>query len=187
MILIEYIGRDMKKIILILLILLTSVNFSAELDKYESKKTFDKLVEWYINGDNEDDVEVKNYLDNHAEGYSAIYKNHFRIFLKDNKYEVMKIQESNNKSILTVKVTYTAYKVSSKEKKYLESKASGILTDTINEDDVKFMNTITDKLNSKKVIVEEVIIVRMIKKDGMWFMDTGNDGWYRSVKWLKLL
>ena len=96
MILIEYIGRDMKKIILILLILLTSVNFSAELDKYESKKTFDKLVEWYINGDNEDDVEVKNYLDNHAEGYSAIYKNHFRIFLKDNKYEVMKIQESNN-------------------------------------------------------------------------------------------
>ena len=49
------------------------------------------------------------------------------------------------------------------------------------------MNTITDKLNSKKVIVEEVIIVRMIKKDGMWFMDTGNDGWYRSVKWLKLL
>ena len=34
MILIEYIGRDMKKIILILLILLTSVNFSAELDKY---------------------------------------------------------------------------------------------------------------------------------------------------------
>ena len=95
--------------------------------------------------------------------------------------------KSNNKSILTVKVTYTAYKVSSKEKKYLESKASGILTDTINEDDVQFMNTITDNLNSKKVIVEEVIIVRMIKKDGMWFMDTGNDGWYRSVKWLKLL
>ena len=26
-----------------------------------------------------------------------------------------------------------------------------------------------------------------LKKDGMWFMDTGNDGWYRSVKWLKLL
>lgn len=40
----------MKKIILVLLIILTSLSFSKNLDKYESKRVFDKMMDILIKG-----------------------------------------------------------------------------------------------------------------------------------------
>lgn len=159
----------MKKIILAMLIILTSFSFSNNLDKYESKRVFDKITNIMKTGDLE---KYKNDPE-----MAGIYKElsleddeEFPESFKKNKYEVINVKESKKKSTLTVKATFDSFSDIPEEEvlKELQKSNDGIITET------EAMNNILKK--SKKET--KVIKVDMIKTNGQWSFDDaakGND------------
>ena len=141
-----------------LLLMITSLVYSNNLDKYESKRVFDKYtdmmqtgdLEKYIN-DPEMTVFYKEYIftrdndDDYDEEWPEIFKN--------NKYEVIEVKEGKRKSILTVKVTFISF------------------SDIAEEEVLKK----ADKNNLERKT--KVIKVGMIKKNGHWDFDITDDGY----------
>ena len=107
----------MKIIIVILLLIIGSIGIGKDLNQYESKRVFDKIIEVALTGDYEkykNDEEMINALEELIK--ISEYMDVHRIFSNGNKYVVLEVSEQENKSILTVKAIYKIYKNISEEK-----------------------------------------------------------------------
>ena len=102
----------MKKIILGMLIILTSLSFSNNLDKYESKRVFDKNIEVLLTGNYDkykDDPEMVRALGEIDKKSETKMSEEVLLSYKNNQYKVTDVKENKYNSELTVLVTYCSF------------------------------------------------------------------------------
>ena len=172
----------MKKIIAILLLVIGSIGIGKDLDQYESKRVFDKIIEVALTGDYEkykNDKEMTNALEELVK--ASEYLDVHRIFSDGNKYIVLDVEEQGNRSILTVKAVYKIYRDISEEKyrQIMEREVLELMKYDMEEIDEKtykknVYNIITDIAGNDFEIKEEVIKMNMIKKK-KWNMEDNSD------------
>ena len=172
----------MKKIIAILLLVIGSIGIGKDLDRYESKRVFDKIIEVALTGDYEkykNDKEMTNALEELVK--ASEYLDVHRIFSDGNKYIVLDVEEQGNRSILTVKAVYKIYRDISEEKyrQIMEREVLELMKYDMEEIDEKtykknVYNIITDVAGNDFEIKEEVIKMNMIKKE-KWDMEDNSD------------
>ena len=172
----------MKKIIAILLLVIGSIGIGKDLDQYESKRVFDKIIEVALTGDYEkykNDKEMTNALEELVK--ASEYLDVHRIFSDGNKYIVLDVEEQGNRSILTVKAVYKIYRDISEEKyrQIMEREVLELMKYDMEEIDEKtykknVYNIITDIAGNDFEIKEEVIKMNMIKKE-KWDMEDNSD------------
>lgn len=172
----------MKKIIAILLLVIGSIGIGKDLDQYESKRVFDKIIEVALTGDYEkykNDKEMTNALEELVK--ASEYLDVHRIFSDGNKYIVLDVEEQGNRSILTVKAVYKIYRDISEEKyrQIMEREVLELMKYDMEEIDEKtykknVYNIITDVAGNDFEIKEEVIKMNMIKKK-KWNMEDNSD------------
>lgn len=172
----------MKKIIAILLLVIGSIGIGKDLDQYESKRVFDKIIEVALTGDYEKykyDKEMTNALEELVK--ASEYLDVHRIFSDGNKYIVLDVEEQGNRSILTVKAVYKIYRDISEEKyrQIMEREVLELMKYDMEEIDEKtykknVYNIITDIAGNDFEIKEEVIKMNMIKKE-KWDMEDNSD------------
>ena len=172
----------MKKIIAILLLVIGSIGIGKDLDQYESKRVFDKIIEVALTGDYEkykNDKEMTNALEELVK--ASEYLDVHRIFSDGNKYIVLDVEEQGNRSILTVKAVYKIYRDISEEKyrQIMEREVLELTKYDMEEIDEKtykknVYNIITDVAGNNFEIKEEVIKMNMIKKDHWDLEDNGD-------------
>ncbi len=172
----------MKKIIAILLLVIGSIGIGKDLDRYESKRVFDKIIEVALTGDYEkykNDKEMTNALKELVK--ASEYLDVHRIFSDGNKYIVLDVEEQGNRSILTVKAVYKIYRDISEEKyrQIMEREVLELTKYDMEEIDEKtykknVYNIITDVAGNDFEIKEEVIKMNMIKKE-KWDMEDNSD------------
>ena len=172
----------MKKIIAILLLVIGSIGIGKDLDQYESKRVFDKIIEVALTGDYEkykNDKEMTNALEELVK--ASEYLDVHRIFSDGNKYIVLDVEEQGNRSILTVKAVYKIYRDISEEKyrQIMEREVLELTKYDMEEIDEKtykknVYNIITDVAGNDFEIKEEVIKMNMIKKE-KWNMEDNSD------------
>ena len=95
----------MKKIIAILLLVIGSIGIGKDLDQYESKRVFDKIIEVALTGDYEkykNDKEMTNALEELVK--ASEYLDVHRIFSDGNKYIVLDVEEQGNRSMIWKKL-----------------------------------------------------------------------------------
>ena len=169
----------MKKVLLVLLIMITNLVCSNNFDKYESKRVFDKNIDILLTGNFDkyvNDQEMKRSLEEtDLEGWKE-----FSQYFKDNKYDVINVKESRNRSELTVQVIYNSFsKVSSEEQ--LESFILEIekMNKEIDENDnleyksekdleIKSLKNVYEKYEDRLQKDTKIIKVYMDKKKGLW-------------------
>ena len=172
----------MKKIIAILLLVIGSIGIGKDLDRYESKRVFDKIIEVALTGDYEkykNDKEMTNALKELVK--ASEYLDVHRIFSDGNKYIVLDVEEQGNRSILTIKAVYKIYRDISEEKyrQIMEREVLELTKYDMEEIDEKtykknVYNIITDTAGNDFEIKEEVIKMNMIKKD-YWNLEDNSD------------
>ena len=172
----------MKKIIAILLLVIGSIGIGKDLDRYESKRVFDKIIEVALTGDYEkykNDKEMTNALKELVK--ASEYLDVHRIFSDGNKYIVLDVEEQGNRSILTIKAVYKIYRDISEEKyrQIMEREVLELTKYDMEEIDEKtykknVYNIITDVAGNDFEIKEEVIKMNMIKKE-KWDMEDNSD------------
>ena len=172
----------MKKIIAILLLVIGSIGIGKDLNQYESKRVFDKIIEVALAGDYEkykNDKEMINALEELIK--VSEYLDVHRIFSDGNKYIVLDVNERENESILTVRAVYKIYRDISEEKyeQIMEREALELTKYDMEEIDEKtykknVYNIITDVAGNNFEIKEEVIKMNMIKKDH-WDLEDNSD------------
>ena len=172
----------MKKIIAILLLVIGSIGIGKDLNQYESKRVFDKIIEAALTGDYEkykNDKEMTNALEELVK--ASEYLDVHRIFSDGNKYIVLDVEEQGNRSILTVKAVYKIYRDISEEKyrQIMEREVLELTKYDMEEIDEKtykknVYNIITDVAGNDFEIKEEVIKMNMIKKE-KWDMEDNSD------------
>ena len=172
----------MKKIIVILLLIIGGIGIGKDLDQYESKRVFDKIIEVSLTGDYEkykNDREMINALEELIK--VSEYLDVHRIFSDGNKYIVLDVNEQKNKSILTVKAVYKIYRDIPEEKyeQIMRREALELTKYDMEEIDEKtykknVYNIITDTAGNDFEIKEEVIKMNMIKKD-YWNLEDNSD------------
>ena len=172
----------MKKIIAILLLVIGSIGIGKDLDQYESKRVFDKIIEVALTGDYEkykNDKEMTNALEELVK--ASEYLDVHRIFSDGNKYIALDVEEQGNRSILTVKAVYKIYRDISEEKyrQIMEREVLELTKYDMEEIDEKtykknVYNIITDVAGNNFEIKEEVIKMNMIKKDH-WDLEDNSD------------
>lgn len=165
----------MRKILVVLLIIITSLSFSNNLDKYESKRVFDKYIDVLLNGNYEkykNDPEMRRIFKEKSkieEIISGISN------LEDSKYQVISVKEMQKSSKLTVQVTYATYPDVSFEEKvgamiidyrslemqFEERSHVVVLLENM-------YNTYKDNVKKETKIIE----VDMNKKNGAWNIDS---------------
>ena len=172
----------MKKIIAILLLVIGSIGIGKDLDRYESKRVFDKIIEVALTGDYEkykNDKEMTNALEELVK--ASEYLDVHRIFSDGNKYIVLDVEEQGNRSILTIKAVYKIYRDISEEKyrQIMEREVLELTKYDMEEIDEKtykknVYNIITDVAGNDFEIKEKVIKMNMIKKE-KWDMEDNSD------------
>ncbi len=172
----------MKKIIVILLLIMGSLGIGKDLNQYESKRVFDKIIEVALTGDYEkykNDEEMINALEELIK--VSEYMDVHRIFSNGNKYIVLDVSEQENKSILTVKAVYKIYKNISEEKykEIMEREALELIKYDNEEIDEKtykknVYKIITDVAGNDFEIKEEIIKINMIKKE-KWDLEDNSE------------
>lgn len=167
-------GGIMKKIIVILLLITASIGIGNNLDQYESKRVFDKIIEVILTGNYEkykNNSEMSEAIKNLVK--SSRYFDAHRVFSNGNKYIVLDVDEQKNKSILTVKAVYKVYSSISDEKYKEIMKRENLElikydNEEIDEETYKknFYNIITDVAGDNFQIKEETIKIDMVKNKG---------------------
>ena len=168
----------MKKIFLVLFLLLMSFGYGNNLNKYESKRVFDKFMDMMITANYEkykNDKEMARTFEDADEAEEKEYLTLFHDFVKNNKYEVISVDERANKSILKVKAVYTSYdKIPIDE--YLKelgiaSKEIGVKDDESELTDrqtFEVYKKLKEKFKNTARTSEKTIEVYMNKKNGLW-------------------
>lgn len=174
----------MKKIILGMLIILTSLSFSNNLDKYESKRVFDKNIEVLLTGNYDkykDDPEMVRALGEIDKKSETKMSEEVFLSYKNNQYKVTDVKENKYKSELTVLVTYCSFLDVLQDEpleelqieifnKFQEVVDEGGKTEEELEDEyVKvLLNVLYEKYKEKAQKKTKIIKVHMNKKNGLW-------------------
>lgn len=174
----KYVGEiGMKKVFLLLFLLLMNFGYSENLDNYESKRVFEKFINYLKTGDCEkykNDKEMIKLLKK-CDGNEDVLS--YTKYLKNNKYEIIEVKEGKEKSELIVKATYNSFSNIPIEEVigayFLEAMD---LSKTWNElkleGDSDYNFEILDRLNNKfknRIKVEtKVIKIYMDKENDMW-------------------
>ena len=169
----------MKKVLIVLLVLLTSFGFSENLDKYESKRVFDKSIQFILDGNYEklkNDTEMSRVAGNITDAAEAIFAK-ARPMLKEHKYKVIDVKEKKDISELTVKVEYKVYEnVSQEESENFMIKFQEELDEETEGAadiyDKKVQKLLQDNIKSKGIIKDKIIKVYMDKEYGYWDLAT---------------
>ena len=168
----------MKKIFLLLFLLLMSFGYGKNLDKYESKRVFDKVMDLMITANYEkykNDKEMVRIFEDADEAEEKEYLTLLHDFVRNNKYEVISVEESSNKSILKVKAVYTSYDQIPIDEYLNEmgiaSKEAGVKGDegqiTVLQT-AKIYKKLKEKFKNSARTSEKTIEVYMNKKNGLW-------------------
>ena len=167
----------MKKIFLVLFLLLMSFGYGKNLDNYESKRVFEKFINYLMTGDCEKYKNDKDMIKllKKCDGNKDVLS--YTKYLKNNKYEIIEVKEGKEKSELIVKATYNSFsnipieevieayflEAMDLSKKWNELKL---------EEDSDYNFEILDRLNNKfknRIKVEtKVIKIYMDKENDMW-------------------
>ena len=169
----------MKKVLIVLLVLLTSFGFSENLDKYESKRVFDKSIQFILDGNYEklkNDTEMSRVAGNITDAAEAIFAK-ARPMLKEHKYKVIDVKEKKDISELTVKVEYKVYEnVSQEESENFMIKFQEELDEETEGAadiyDKKVQKLLQDNIKSKGIIKDKIIKVYLDKEYGYWDLAT---------------
>ena len=176
----------MKKILLILLVMITSLVYSDNLDKYESKRVFDKNMRALKSGYSKEYFEDK---DLHRILKVDVFEvKEYRKFLdeiswvfKDYQYEVLDVLENKESSLIKIKAKYKVYDVSRKEfeevlLQSLEKLNNGMEINNVRDQIEKLTldeyselyKLLHEKLKNKIIFKEEVLVVEMNKYNALW-------------------
>ena len=169
----------MKKIILVLLVLLMSFSYGKNLNEYESKRVFDKTMDYIITGNYgkySSDKEMGRILEGSDEAEEKMFYSMINDFVKNNKYEVISVKENKSTSILKVKATFMLYNVSIEDyltEMYQASQEAGVTEEeeVTNEQIIYIYKKLQEKFKNSAELTEKVIEVYMDKKDGLWDID----------------
>ena len=182
----------MRRIFFILFIVLMSFGYSENLDKYESKRVFDKTIDLLLTGNLEkykNDREMTRAL----KGYNKEnpYLKKIMEGIERNKYEIIGVQEENDKSILTVKAIYYSYAAIPREE-LLQTFL--IVNDDINELEkttegnvsgeeliIEISSRFYEKYKDRMKIETKIVKVNMDKKNGFWHDTENNDEFYDTM------
>ena len=174
----------MKKIILGMLIILTSLSFSNNLDKYESKRVFDKNIEVLLTGNYDkykDDPEMVRALGEIDKKSETKMSEEVFLSYKNNQYKVTDVKENKYKSELTVLVTYCSFldvlqdepleelqiEIFNKFQEVVDG--SGKTEEELEDEYVKvLLNVLYEKYKEKAQKKTKIIKVHMNKKNGLW-------------------
>ncbi len=174
----------MKKIILGMLIILTSLSFSNNLDKYESKRVFDKNIEVLLTGNYDkykDDPEMVRALGEIDKKSETKMSEEVFLSYKNNQYKVTDVKENKYKSELTVLVTYCSFldvlqdepleelqiEIFNKFQEVVDE--SGKTEEELEDEYVKvLLNVLYEKYKEKAQKKTKIIKVHMNKKNGLW-------------------
>ncbi len=174
----------MKKIILGMLIILTSLSFSNNLDKYESKRVFDKNIEVLLTGNYDkykDDPEMVRALGEIDKKSETKMSEEVLLSYKNNQYKVTDVKENKYKSELTVLVTYCSFldvlqdepleelqiEIFNKFQEVVDE--SGKTEEELEDEYVKvLLNVLYEKYKEKAQKKTKIIKVHMNKKNGLW-------------------
>ena len=176
----------MKKLLVLLFIMLGVISFSKNLNDYESKRIFDKLMKTILYGDYEKyryEPEMYRILELDAtkeeinEGINSFTELQLN---KDFYYKVLDVKENGNESILTIKVQYKIITDTKEnvEKEY--SKAIKKLGAYTKDDDIEYIMQknyenvylayALARENLKFKILEKNIDIYLVKENGLWYM-----------------
>ena len=171
----------MRRVFLVLFILLMSFGYSENLDKYESKRVFDKLMDLMITADYEkykNDEEMARTFEDSDEVEEKEYLALIHDFVKNNRYEVISVEEKLNKSILKVRVTYISYdKISIEEylnEMAIADKEIGVKDDGVEltgEETFYIYRKLREKFKNSARRSEKIIDIYMNKKNGLWDLE----------------
>ena len=174
----------MKKIILGMLIILTSLSFSNNLDKYESKRVFDKNIEVLLTGNYDkykDDPEMVRALGEIDKKSETKMSEEVFLSYKNNQYKVTDVKENKYKSELTVLVTYCSFldvlqdepleelqiEIFNKFQEVVDE--SGKTEEELEDEYVKvLLNVLYEKYKEEAQKKTKIIKVHMNKKNGLW-------------------
>ena len=155
-----------------------SFGYSENLDKYESKRVFDKLMDLMITADYEkykNDEEMARTFEDSDEVEEKEYLALIHDFVKNNRYEVISVEEKLNKSILKVRVTYISYdKISIEEylnEMAIADKEIGVKDDGVEltgEETFYIYRKLREKFKNSARRSEKIIDIYMNKKNGLW-------------------
>ena len=175
----------MKKIILLLIIILSCLGFSENLDKYESKRVFDKNIDMLVTGDwnkyREDPEMIRVFEDEDGNDTFIEWYEKYSVFIKDNKYEVLKVKEKNDESILIVKATYNSLSdISINEQREAFFKEANKILEKLgpteeNIDGNEVIFNVTDSLKNFFKKETKVIQVYMDKENGKWDLSISSE------------
>ncbi len=176
----------MKKLLLLLFIMLGVISFSKNLNNYESKRIFDKLMKTILYGDYEKyRYEPEMYrileLDGTDEEINEDINSFTELQLnKDFYYKVLDVKENGNESVLTIKVQYKVITDTKEnvEKEY--SKAIKKLGAYTKDDDIEYiiqknyenvyLAYALARENLKFKMLEKNIDIYLVKENGLWYM-----------------
>ena len=163
----------MKKTVLALFLMLIGLTLSSNLEKYESKKVFEKGMKYLVAQDYKgyrQDPEMVIFMEMAS---SEVEFKAMSGYSKKNTYEVTKVSESKSKSTLNVKVNYVSYDNISDEEfvsAFLESLNDlGISPDNINNKNaILIYEKLYEKYGHKGVLKTKNIKVTMDKINNSW-------------------
>ena len=171
----------MKKVFFVLFIVMMNFGYSKDLDKYESKRVFDKLMDAIVTDNYEkykDDKEMTRALEDMKEAEEKEYRALIHDFVKNNRYEVISVEEELSKSTLKVRVVYISYdKVSIEEyfnEMYTINEEIGVKDDEAeltDEQTFYVYRKLREKFKDSARMSEKIIDVYMNKKNGLWDVD----------------
>ena len=162
------------------------ISFSKNLNNYESKRIFDKLMKTILYGDYEKyRYEPEMYrileLDGTDEEINEDINSFTELQLnKDFYYKVLDVKENGNESVLTIKVQYKVITDTKEnvEKEY--SKAIKKLGAYTKDDDIEYiiqknyenvyLAYALARENLKFKMLEKNIDIYLVKENGLWYM-----------------
>ena len=187
----------MKRIILVLLMVLTSLSFTGNLDKYESKRVFDKNMDILLTGDldkYDNDPEMLRAIEWGKDPEVATENQYIWITViapiirkaeikKIIEYEVIDVVEKNDESVLKIKFKRqdidaskkdimlkikASYNIDDFKKLSLQAEEDGQIEDMIMYISKRAaMYSEIRKMLKNKTTIEEMEIY-MDKKNGLW-------------------
>ena len=179
-------GGIMKRLLVFLLVMLSVISNAENLDSYESKRVFDNLMDALLYGNYEKYMEdPKMYrileLDGSDEEIMEDINASKELQLnKDFQYKVLDVKESQDKSVLTLRVKYKAITDTKENVKKEYSKAIKKLGAYKKEDDIEYaLQKVSENVflayaiareNLEFKIYEKNINVNMEKENDLWFI-----------------
>ena len=181
----------MRRIVFVLFILLMSFGYGKNLDNYKSKRVFDKYIAMLKSGNSRkylEDRDLQRVMESNSfelDEYSKFLDDTSWVF-RDYQYNVIDVKETEDTSILKIKVKYKVYTVSKeefgKEVDRILFEINNIKNGSRNEqisnlslDEFSKLYVLLDKKFKDTVIYkDEILSLEMKKADDLWDIESNN-------------